>query len=135
MKRIGCYRERELCFALRGPQTCITVTSPSHRNHSHTHTPAEGKVGGTEKCPLRKYHFPLWQPENALHHPIQTSGTGWLFLFFFLISFTFLIKSKKRTKKYIDVLNRTSLCKGLTKQINIGPDKRNKAANSNIIYY
>ena len=56
-------------------------------------------------------------------------------LTFFKLSFTFLIKSKKQTKKYIDVLNRTSLCKDLTKQINIGPDKRNGAANSNIIYY
>lgn len=69
--------------------------------------------------------------EKVITTPFKT----FTHLIFFLISFTFLIKSKKQTKKYIDVLNRTSLCKGLTKQINIGPDKRNGAANSNMIYY
>lgn len=67
--------------------------------------------------------------------PFKTFRHLTFFCCFFLISFTFLIKSKKQTKKYIDVLNRTPLCKVLTKQINIEPDKRNGAANSNIIYY
>lgn len=83
-------------------------------------------------CSQRQIRFPFWWPEKVDHNSIQNLQA--LDFFFFLISFTFLIKSKKQTKKYIDVLNRTSLCKGLTKQINTGPDKRNGAANSNMIY-
>lgn len=110
----------------------IIMKLQNHCNHFYLGSPAEGEQQATE---TEKW-FPkansisflaTWESWPQFHS--KPSGT-WLF-----ISFAFLIKSKKQTKKYINVLDRTSLCKGLTEQINIGPDKRNGAANSNMIYY
>lgn len=133
-REVGTRLNKTFAVALWRPRTWITTKLQNYFNHCCLCAPTEGKQSCWNRSvfPKGKSSFLFGDLRKFTTTPFKTFRH---LTFFFLISFTFLIKSKKQTKKYINVLNRTSLCKGLTKQINIGPDKRNGAANSNMIYY